>query len=146
MNDNRDKGPQNLDRLHASMLGYVEQKKKGHKFTPGVKANIPDKYCTICGAVFGSAPPEAPLKAYICGMCNGKLADGQTAVVCGSRYAFIVNSKSLEDMKGKVIKVSSETMDAMNQLHSDQVKTKANGVDGVKASNAEVSQDAGRKE
>lgn len=108
------------------MTGYVEQKKQGHKFTTGAQANIPDKYCTICGAVFGSAPPEAPLKAYICGMCNGKLSEGQTAIVCGNRYAFIVNSKSLEDMKGKVIKVSAETMDAMNQLHSDQVKTKAN--------------------
>ena len=127
MSNQRDTSPKNLDKLFNSMTGYIEQKKQGHKFTSGKPANIPDKYCTICGAVFGSAPPEAPLKAYVCGMCNGKLLEGQVAIVCGNRYAFIVNSKSLEDMKEKVIKVKPETMDAMEREYKDQVKTKSSG-------------------
>lgn len=128
MHDRRDTSPKNLENLHASMLGYVEQKKQGHKFTPGVKANIPDKYCPICAAVFGSAPPEVPLTAKLCGICVDKLKAGWTAHVCGNRYVFVEYSRDSvhAHCRGMIGNVTPAEMDALEREHKDQVKTKAN--------------------
>lgn len=123
---NENRGPRNLDRLFQTMTGYVTQKKLGHSFASGSVVNVPDKFCTVCGFIWGSAPPEAEMKSYICGMCNEKLTEGQTAIVCGNRYAFISNSEKLADLKGRVVKVEPATMDALEREYASQVKQKPN--------------------
>lgn len=125
MSNNRgDRGPQNLERLHSSMKGYVAQKQQGQQFASGKAANIPDKYCVVCSVVFGSAPPEEPLKPYVCGMCQQRLNEGQTAIVCGNRYGFFQKSDKLADMAGKIVRVLPATMDAFQKEYGDQIKTR----------------------
>lgn len=117
------------------MTGYVAQKQAGQKFAGGKVVNVPDKYCPICAAVFGSAPPEQPLKPVVCGLCSAKLKAGETALVCGNRYAFIT-SASLADMAGKIMNIGPKAMDAVEREYKGHVKTKPeDGTSGKQSSN-----------
>lgn len=126
MNEKRDTSPRNLQSLFSSIKNYVEAKSHGIEFSQGKPQNVPNLYCPICAAVFGSAPPEVPLKPALCGICVDKLKEGQTALVCGNRYVFVVipEDNVQAHARGRIMNVHPNVMEALEREYKDQVKTK----------------------
>lgn len=122
--NNRDTGPRNLASLFSTMKNFVAAKSNGVSFSPGKSQNVPDKYCPVCATVFGLAPVEVPMTPKLCGICVDKLKAGQTALVCGNRYAFIEGSERLSDLKGRIVQIKPDEMDALEREYKGQVKTK----------------------
>lgn len=110
-----------LKQLFNALPGYVEQHKKKMDAKAAMRAThatLPRKVCNVCGVGFDIALVEktALVATATCKDCQDKLDSGHIAFVEGIRYAFVkpTNNK-LADMVGKIVKVGTDVMDAIQR-------------------------------
>lgn len=114
-----------LQSLFKALPGYVKQFKKkaaAKKAMRATHATLPRKVCKICCVAFDSAyvRKDAGIEPAICESCQKLLDSGHVALIEGMRYAFILpKGDAMNDMKGKIVKVSTETMDAVQARKGD---------------------------
>lgn len=112
--------------LPSFAKGVVERKVtgKGRKVgTPNVVVR-PTKVCTICLTTFDfkESMEDSALTSEHCVRCASLLREGYIAFTSGKRFAF-AKSKSMEDLAGTVVKLSTEVFDKLEAHYKDEWKT-----------------------
>lgn len=121
--------PENLRRLYEALPDYVEQleEKREARGEKRVSKSLPKNLCDICGRGYNHSylvlKDSVPEMDGHCPRCETFLKEGYTALIAGNEFAFI-KSASLEDMAGKVQKISSDTMTAVKKNFTLEWNTK----------------------
>lgn len=105
-------------RMLAGMLpGFKKTITHNVKSSPKHVRPRPRQLCKICCSMFdfsSLATEENEVKSGICPKCQHMLDEGNIAVICEGRYAFIASGR-LSDMNGQIMNVEPEVMDQIEK-------------------------------
>jgi len=120
--------PKNLAKLFGDMKDYVRQHRNGN--TPIQKrakaVSNARQVCEVCMKLFDFALIHGDHEIAVshCEDCKKLLAQGYTALLESSRFAFVKMPEKDKDLRGLILRVDKATLDAVQKQMKENEQSK----------------------